>query len=80
MTYGADSYKAMAQRMETARAGFLETLMNCGGIGKPEAEKVLAFYFKAKIIKTEYAVSRMTVKHGAFLDRETILRALEKAA
>lgn len=80
MTYGAESYKAMAQRMETARADFLETLMSCGGITEPEAEKVMAFYLKKKLAKPDYAVSRISVTHGAFLDRENILRALEIAA
>lgn len=70
------SFKDMAHRMVVAENGFIETLMRCGGITKDEAEKVFRIYRKAKILKNDYAVSRISVKHGAFLNRDVILRAI----
>jgi len=66
----------MAHRIVNAESAFVETLMRCGDLTRDEAIKVLASYRKLKIVKNEYAVSRITVKHGAFLDREVIRRAL----
>jgi hypothetical protein len=70
------SFQDMAHRIVTAESSFVETLMRCGDLTKDEAIKVKATYRKLRIIKNEYAVSRITVKHGAFLDREVIRRAL----
>jgi len=70
------SFQNMAHRIVNAESAFVETLMRCGDLTRDEAIKVLASYRKLKIVKNEYAVSRITVKHGAFLDREVIRRAL----
>lgn len=70
------SFKNMATRMVNAENDFIETLVKIGGITTDEAFKVLAIYRKHKIVKNDFAVSRISVKHGAFLSREVILRAL----
>jgi hypothetical protein len=70
------SFKDMAHRMNVAHDDFISTPIDTAGITNDEAEKVLAVYRKAKVLKNEYAVSRITVKHGALLDRDVILRAL----
>lgn len=74
--YGEQSFRNMASRIDTAEAGFIETLMRCGGIPRADAIKVFGFYRKAKIVKNDYAMSRISVKHGAFLDKATIKRAV----
>lgn len=70
------SFKDMAHRMDTAEDGFVATLVAIAGITNDEAVKVLATYRKLKVVKNDYAVSRISVKHGGFLDRDVILRAL----
>jgi hypothetical protein len=70
------SFQNMAHRIVTAENEFAATLVRCAGITTEEAFKVLKVYRKAKVVKNDYAVSRISVKHGAFLDREVILRAL----
>lgn len=70
------SFKDIAERIVTAENDFLDSLMRCGGITREEAVKVMKVYRKAKVLKNEYAVSRIAVKHGGFLDKEVIQRAL----
>lgn len=70
------SFKNMAARMVNAENDFAATLVEIAGITTEEAFKVLAVYRKVKAVKNDYAVSRISVKHGAFLNRDVILRAL----
>lgn len=70
------SFKDMATRIVNAENDFTATLAQIAGITTDEAFKVLATYRKLKIVKNAYAISRISVKHGAFLDRDVILRAL----
>lgn len=67
----------IAQRMVNAENSFIESLMVAGEITKEQAEKVLQIYRNAKVVKMDAVVGQMTVKHGAFLDRDVILRAAE---
>lgn len=69
--------RATAFRMVHAEKTFLKTLMTLGGISESDAEKVLAVYRKNKIVKMDSVNGVMSVKHGAFLDRDVILRALK---
>ena len=71
------SFKDIAHRIVTAENDFAASVMNVIGCTKDEAFKVLAVYRNAKITKNDYAVSRITVKHGAFLDAKVLRRALE---
>jgi len=67
----------MAQRMVNAEEGFLQVLMDLGGINKSEAMKVLGVFRKAKVLKMDPVGGRMSVKHGAYLNPDVIKRALE---
>lgn len=73
------SFQAIAQRMDNAKVNFIETLMNLGGISKDEARKVMELYLKNKLARIDTGIGRIQVKHGAFLDREVILRAVAMA-
>lgn len=72
--------KAMAQRMDQAEDSFVETLMTLGGITLTEAKVVFAGYRKFKLVKMDAVGGRITVKHGALLDREVIRRAAQDPA
>lgn len=68
----APAIRAISNRMDNAHEAMIECLMNIGKITKEEAGKVFQAYRKNKIFKNDFVGGRMTVKHGAFLDAETI--------
>jgi len=57
-------------RKEVAKANFLTTLCEMGGIAPVEAERVWTTYKRVKVLRWDG--SRYTVTHGAFLDRAQI--------
>jgi hypothetical protein len=73
------SFRNMATRAVNAENSFAASLVEIAGITTEEAFRVLATYRKIKVVKNDYAVSRISVKHGGFLDRDVILRALEQS-
>lgn len=75
-TYAAAGNRDTAQRMVNAENSFIESLMRTANITEPQAEKVLAFYRKIKVVKMDIVGGTITVKHGAFWDRDVIHRAL----
>jgi len=68
--------KAVAERIVRAHIDFIETLMNLSNISREDAVKVKDLYLKNKIAKCDAVIGRISVKHGAFLDKEVILRAV----
>lgn len=68
--------KNMAARMVAAENNFAEVLMKFGEISKADAEKVMAVYRKLKLVKMDAVMGVLTVKHGAYLDKQTIANAL----
>ena len=76
MGYGAQSFKDMAKRAEIAHANFIETLTRLGEIDEPAAHKVKNLYLRHRIAKLDLGIGRINVKHGAFLDRDVIRRAV----
>jgi hypothetical protein len=70
----------VAERMVRAENEFIETLMQFGKISKQDAIKVYNLYKKLKVIKRHGLGGNIGVKHGQFLDREVILRALAQAS
>ena len=71
------SFEDMATRMVNAEKAFVITLIALGDITKEEAVKVMAYYVKHKLVKLHVGIGAYTVKHGAFLDRDVIQRAVE---
>jgi hypothetical protein len=65
--------------MVNAENGFVDNLMQLGSITRADAVKVLGVYRKLKIVKMDAVGGRMTVKHGSYLDRDVIQRALRQA-
>lgn len=68
--------KAMAERMVRAEESFLDVLVDLGGISRDEAERVLAYYRKHRLVKMDAVNGRMDVSNGAFLERDVIRRAV----
>jgi hypothetical protein len=69
--------RAMAQRSVNAENDFDQVLMELGGISKAEAMKVRNLYLKQKIAKMDIVGGRISVKHGAFLDKTAIQNAVK---
>lgn len=78
-TYAAAGNYATANRIVNAENSFIECLMTAASITHAEAEKVLAIYRKSRAVKLDAVGGTLTVKHGAFWDRDVILRALASA-
>lgn len=70
---------AVAERMARAEENFIEVLMNAGGITRSEAVRVYDHYRVCGVLKRDVVGGVISVKHGAFLDREVILRAFDEA-
>lgn len=67
---------AMAKRSVDAENNFIGVLMEIAGLSRPEAELVFEAYKRCRLVKRELTIGRYSVTHGAFLERENILRAL----
>lgn len=74
------SAEDMAARIDNATVHLIEELAAAGGISSDDARKVAGFYIKNKLVSSDFAIGRYRFKHGAYLDRDTVRRALEMAA
>lgn len=72
----APGCEAMARRSIEAENNFVATLRHIASLSEADAEMVFNAYRKLGLVKRQFAIGRYTVTHGAFLDRENILRAL----
>lgn len=80
MTYASEGNRATAARIINAHKVFNATLQGIAGITEEQAKAVTAFYLgKCRAAKMDAVIGRIIVKHGAFLERDVILRAVEAA-
>lgn len=54
---------------------FLDTIVSLSGLSVDDAKKVYATLLKHKGIKVNSITGEVTVKHGAFMEKEVLLRA-----
>ena len=80
MTYAAAGNRATASRIAQAYENFEGVVAALGDLSLAEAQRVTAYYLKHKLAKLDPVMGRIAVKHGAYLDRDVILRALGAAA
>ncbi len=73
-------FRNLAARQIQAESDFLDVLQRNGWLDRESAELVLAYYRKHKLVKMDAVNGTMTVKHGAFLDTDTIRRCAEIVA
>ena len=62
----------------TQTESILESMQFAAGVNADDAAKVLAYYKAIKVVKTT-CHEGLQFSHGAFLDRDVILRALSAA-
>lgn len=75
-----NAYEAIATRIENADKDFAEIIANISGCDMATARKVTAFYLKNKLAKRDAVIGRVTVKHGAYLDKRAIENAIDMIA
>jgi hypothetical protein len=69
--------QATGQRMANAENNFISNVSKLGGISPDEATKVMDHYQKLGLLKRDAVSGTLNVKHGAFMDKDVINRALE---
>lgn len=71
--------KAMAVREYNAGTRFVEYAMEHAGLSEESAERVLAAYRKAKVIRLDKVDGQFYLKHGVFGDVETMVHVASEA-
>lgn len=71
-----EALKPMAQRILNAENGFVEVLQGIVPMRVDQARKVMAFYLKQRIAKLDTGIGRISVVHGIYLDRQSVLNAM----
>jgi len=82
LTIPANSMKhseAIAQRLTNSDQWLVEILAETAEISLEDAEKVAAIYKRHKVVKRDALFGRYLFKHGAFIEKETILNSLSLA-
>jgi hypothetical protein len=74
----SDGARRVAQRIANAEAGFVSSVMERIECSKEDALKVLFVYRKARVVKLDAVSGVYRVSHGAFWDREVLIRALKE--
>ena len=72
-----NGFRDMAQRIENAQANFIDNVCEQFGTTKPQAEKVLAVFKKAKAVKLDAVGGRYNLTHGAYWECDVIQRAID---
>ena len=72
------SFKDMATRADNAVIGWRNMLFD-KGFSNSEADAILQFYIKEKLVKLDWGIGTYNVKHGAFLSKKVLKRALRVA-
>jgi len=72
-------FKDIAERMNNAMIGFVESIARFGEINADDAKVVANFYMKNKLAKMDAVGGRISVKHGAYYDKDIIVKALGMA-
>lgn len=72
------SMRDMAQRIVNAEDGFIESVQHIAGCTADDAHQVMAYYLKHKLAKLDIGIGRISVKHGAYLDKPVLQRAISQ--
>lgn len=74
------SIKNLVNGQDRANTHLVNAIKQFGLISDDEAQKVATFYKKNRLVKLDAIHGTAHVKHGAYYNRDVILRALEMAA
>ena len=68
--------RAMAQRQVNAEEHFISLIQEITGRSREDATKAFATLRKLKALQLDAVGGRYSVKHGAYLDRDVLIRAI----
>lgn len=71
--------KAIAQRIHNAETSMLTSIMEQFGVSKNDAYKAFTTLKRAKAIKLDPVMGVYNLIHGAFWEKDVILRAIAAA-
>ena len=66
--------RAIGHRLAHGEMAFEESLREIAGVTDDEAFKMRAWMWKKKLITRDFCSGRISVKHGAYLDVDVLLR------
>lgn len=69
-------YKEIAQRLVNAENSFIACMEDEYNLTEDQARAVFNLYKQEKILKIDAVMGSWSVKHGAFLDKQTIKNAV----
>ena len=72
-------FQNIAQRMANAEKDFADIILSRIDCGDYVARKIVAYYLKNKLAKLDAVNGRITVNHGALLERDILIRAARLA-
>ena len=72
------SYRDLAIRMDGCTDNWIELVTGIIGCSESDALAILDLYRANKVVKRDLTNQRWTVKHGAYLDADTLTSMLEK--
>jgi adenylate cyclase len=72
ITYAQDHLNEIARKSLAADEKLHDLFIEIAGISSNEAYQLVNFYKLKKLVKLDLTNTRLTVKHGALLDKEVI--------
>lgn len=72
--------RPIAQRIVNAENRFLVFVRETTGMGEQQAERVLAYYRRHKLVRLDPIGGQFNLTHGDFADADVLRRAAQMAA
>lgn len=69
----------IGHRLARGENAFEEVLMHFGGVTREEAEKMFVWMRKKKLVNRDFCSGTISVKHGAYLERDVLGRIRDEA-
>ena len=74
MTETIPGTRDIGHRLARGEMAFEEQLVEIAGVTKDEAFKMREWMAKKKLTTRDFCLGRISVKHGAYLDKDVLLR------
>ncbi len=71
--------KAIASRLVHGELAFEESLREIAGVTEDESIRMRQWMAKKKLTTRDFCLGRISVKHGAYLDKDVLLRIRDEA-
>lgn len=70
-----NEFRPMAQRIVNAENRFIAWARETAGLSEGEAERVLSYYRRHRLVKIDPVTGQFNLKHGAFAAADVLRRA-----